>query len=163
MGVWIRVSLRESSYHAWVVNVLETVATSWEIYTRANIINSPQAIFFLSLYLFLPILDTPTRWIRCTCAKRFNTSASSSICSGNVGRLLCILSTSNYRDSAFKPVWRPKPLLCLYRLRCSSLDIVTLVILLHIHTRKDRRVNLRCKNTTKRWANRSWHTSTQSY
>lgn len=42
-----------------MVDVLETVATSWEIYILADIINSPRAIFS-PLHIFLSVLDTPT-------------------------------------------------------------------------------------------------------
>lgn len=69
MGVWKRVSRRESSYSAWVVDVLETVATSWEIYILADIINSPRAIFFPSPHLSVCTWHTHTCWIYCACAK----------------------------------------------------------------------------------------------
>lgn len=52
-------SAGESRVTAWVVDVLETVATSWEIYILADIINSPRAIFS-PLHIFLSVLDTPT-------------------------------------------------------------------------------------------------------
>lgn len=100
MGVWIRVSLGESSYHAWVVNVLETIATSWEIYNHANIINSPQAIFF-SLSTFFCLYLTHPHAESVVPVQKDLTPQPYSICSGNVGRLLCILSTSNYTESAF--------------------------------------------------------------
>lgn len=58
-----------SSYSAWVVDVLETVATSWEIYILADIINSPRAIFFPSPHLSVCTWHTHTCWIYCACAK----------------------------------------------------------------------------------------------
>lgn len=117
MGVWMRVSGRESSYRAWVVNVLETVATSWEIYMPTNSINSPQAIFFLpisfSLYLTHPHIESVVP------VQNDLTPQPRWSCSGNVDFLLCSRSTSNDTESAFMQYEGQGPFCVLYRLRCS--------------------------------------------
>lgn len=99
--VWkavLGVSLRELSYRAEVADVLETVATSWPIYTSTNIIKSPCVVFFL-----YP-LDTPTRRLCFTC-KHLGLSGSAvetPVC--------CYASTQpqvTYSRVRFQPIWRP--------------------------------------------------------
>lgn len=116
MGVWMRVSGRESSYSAWVVDVLETVATSWEIYILADIINSPRAIFF-SLRLFLSVLDTPTHTESIVPVQkiRFNTSATLEAAVEMSARC-CASFQPRITRSQLHAMWTPRSLLCLFRL-----------------------------------------------
>lgn len=92
-----------SSYSAWVVDVLETVATSWEIYILADIINSPRAIFFpLSTSFCLYLTHPHMLNLLCLCKKYDLTPQPLSMLRWKCRqmKMLCILPTSNNTESA---------------------------------------------------------------
>lgn len=70
------------------------------IYIHPNIINSPQAIFFPLSTTFCLYLTHPHSECVVPVQKDLTPRPHCS-CSGNVSLLLCILSTSNYTESAF--------------------------------------------------------------
>ena len=145
--------------------MLETVATSWEIYIHTNVINSPRAIFSLSLSLsksFCFHLTPPHTLMSSTCANPVNTSASLKLWK-HVDLLSMHPPHLKLHRVSFHAIWGPRPLLCtvLYVGYASldSLDILTANRLLKgwgatspLHSQGEKeQENI---GNTLRWANR---------